>query len=157
MKRRKFTKDDHIYGIFNEGFGDDEQASGSKSNLSGAYQMSFVSGQTLTMDKSEGTEEGDEGDGDEGDADHTTKRRITSISTPAAVGLKSFSGTVRPTHRRFAGSGTSSASAANLASNPVSQGWEKFTGGRGSKLLAKMGYTGGALGAEGSGLKRAIE
>ena len=153
-KKRKYTKDDAIYGVFADGAEDPPRMgkggrNGGKSNVAGAFQMSFVSGKTMTMDK----DDEKKSEPDLQVKNTNRKARGAAKSTPA-LGLGSFSGTVRPTHRRFAAQ-ASSASAADPSS--VQQDWEKYTSGRGSKLLAKMGYKGGALGAEGSGIKRAIE
>ncbi|OQV25291.1 Tuftelin-interacting protein 11 [Hypsibius exemplaris] len=144
-KRRKFTKDDAIYGMWADGDSDEDKPSfgggggGGKKNRGADYSapLSFVSGGVK-----EGSEKGKNRVHDEDEVSF-----VSSPKTPKTEGSGKRGGGKAKT---FAGLG--------MEMNKDFGKWEKNTKGIGLKLMGKMGFKPGqGLGKEGEGITKPIE
>ena len=138
-QKRKFTKEDAIYGIFKES---DDDYSGKDYTR----PVNFVSSGSLMGAESflENVEE---------ETDHREEATASDLPSysaprPESAELPTSFGAVSPPRKKQA----------NKETVPQPAVWERYTKGIGSKLMAAMGYTGsGGLGKQGEGMAKPIE
>ncbi|XP_055328289.1 tuftelin-interacting protein 11-like [Paramacrobiotus metropolitanus] len=141
-KRRKFTKNDAIYGMWADHDSDEEDdRSGRRKKDYASMPMSFVSG-GVAQSEAEKKRKTDRERGEDDTTDLSTrissKSKGSSRTSHHGSKAQTFAGLGKPVDKEFGS-------------------WEQHTTGIGQKLLRKMGYKPGqGLGKEGTGIATPI-
>lgn len=158
-KKRKLTKEDQLYGVFNEGADDDSYQEGrrGRGGRGGGY-MSFVPGGRFEVGSTKQLDEDEEEVVDEADVEQEPEQEDESEEEEedefAHVRLPTSFGGGR-SGRAGLGADSSPRSSDDEAAAPPTTAWGSNYG---TRLLAKMGWTGGGIKTStGEGIDRPIE